>query len=207
VEEFYGRLRFGSSGMSEMVPLVMQWPHNGATATIVQSSSNYTSVGDAMGALDFPLASWEERACAAASSDCSGHGACDSSGVCVCDAGYAGDFCQVGACPAGWVQASPTSAGGGCVMCSAGTYEWENLRCISADSFSYIPANGSTLQDAAACPANSKHLITILEGTAVTTLAQFGAVLPSQCACMPGYYFAVDASSGSSCRPCPDGGR
>ncbi len=56
-------------------------------------------------AAEFPVPSWAQRACAAASSDCRGHGDCDRDGQCQCDASYYGEYCEH-ACIGGYVDAS-----------------------------------------------------------------------------------------------------
>jgi hypothetical protein len=45
---------------------------------------------DNITAIIYPLETWKSKQCAADTEDCSGHGRCDSFGVCVCDTQYYG---------------------------------------------------------------------------------------------------------------------
>lgn len=106
LSEFYGRVAFDGERMNSAHGLLVlqHMPNTDARAIVAPAHE----VVDAAVTLLFPMPSWEERWCRHIGAgltrrddtgstlpvECSGHGTCDTSGACVCDADHVGATCD-----------------------------------------------------------------------------------------------------------------
>ena len=108
-DEFYGNFSFSAAGQAQFPFLMLQHTHAQQVNEIVYPAAEV--VGGTT--VEFPMPTWAQRFCramgpgntfatyvptagaAAATVECSGHGACNSAGACECAGGYSGGSCEV----------------------------------------------------------------------------------------------------------------
>ena len=186
IDEFYGRLAFGTDRqISSAGLLVVQHHSPGGSLKVVHSPTGLPTTGE----LQFPCPPWAQRRCrvlgpqANASTpagprvvECSGHGVCNLAGECECEAGYEGVACArslLQACAAGHERNPDPAAPEHCRPCETGM--WKSLASNAA---------------CAPCPA-------------LSTTPAAGATSRSLCECLPGFYAAALLSAdGFECRKC-----
>ena len=169
LSEFYlGRISFDQTGMVDQDFLALQVMPGTFAQEIVAPQQDVT-----IGQLVFPMPPWEQRWCKYIGPgktraqytgtplplECSGHGSCSTTGICICDYGWSGNRCEQQTCSPGYGyidgSCQPCSSGhyknaiglSRCIPCPAGFVQGLTAQtsCIPCQPGSFAAASGSTI--------------------------------------------------------------